>query len=105
MFLEELVIGEVYIEKLNSREFISKHVSESKSTYIRKNSTTFSTQGLRVLNSTVVRKATQEEKDWLEHCIKLNKFVSLEDFKKVDKLRFEVGKWYQCFQSKCLELD
>ena len=110
MFNEELVIGEVYLERIDNFDFISKHVSAKESAYIKAKDERFSNKGLNIRKSSVVRKATQEEKDWLEHCIKLNKFVSLEDFKKVDKLRFEVGKWYTSpmwanFYIKCSKFD
>lgn len=48
-----------------------------------------------------IRPATSEEKQWLETCISLNKFVTLEESKRLstnnveEKLKFEVGKFYQ----------
>jgi hypothetical protein len=42
-----------------------------------------------------IRLATDEEKAWLEHCIKEDKFVEYEEFMKVYKPQFIVGKWYK----------
>lgn len=42
-----------------------------------------------------IRLATDEEKAWLEHCIKEDKFVEYEEFIKVYKPQFIVGKWYK----------
>ena len=42
-----------------------------------------------------IRLATDEEKAWLEHCIKEDKFVEYEQFMKVYKPQFIVGKWYK----------
>ena len=41
-----------------------------------------------------LRIATQEEKDWLNHCIQINKFISIEKTLKNINPIFEVGKWY-----------
>jgi hypothetical protein len=44
-----------------------------------------------------IRKATQEEKDWLNVCIKANKFIPKEEALKTKEkeIKFEVGKWYK----------
>ena len=42
-----------------------------------------------------IRLATDEEKAWLEHCIKEDKFVEYEEFMKVYKPQFIVGQWYK----------
>ena len=42
-----------------------------------------------------LRLATEEEKAWLNHCIKEDKFVEYEEFMKVYKPQFIVGKWYK----------
>lgn len=42
-----------------------------------------------------IRLATDEEKAWLQHCIKEDKFVEYEEFMKVYKPQFIVGQWYK----------
>lgn len=43
-----------------------------------------------------LRLATLEEKQWLETCIKANKYIPKEQaLKEVEKPQFEVGKWYK----------
>ena len=42
-----------------------------------------------------IRLATDEEKAWLKHCVKENKFVEYEEFMKVYKPQFIVGQWYR----------
>ena len=42
-----------------------------------------------------IRLATDEEKAWLQHCIKEDKFVEYEEFMKAYKPQFIVGQWYK----------
>lgn len=42
-----------------------------------------------------LRLATQEEKDWLNYCIKVNKFVPKDEALKSKEMKFEKGKWYK----------
>ena len=42
-----------------------------------------------------LRLATEEEKAWLNHCIKEDKFVEYEEFMKVYKPQFIIGQWYK----------
>ena len=48
-----------------------------------------------IYNKSPERLATDEEKAWLEHCIKEDKFVEYEEFMKVYKPQFIVSQWYK----------
>lgn len=52
-----------------------------------------------------IRLATDEEKAWLQHCIKEDKFVEYEEFMKVYKPQFIVGQWYKTkkYYVKCIK--
>jgi len=83
----DLVEGEVYRYNYseNDRDPVIGKCTENKSSSaiaIRGNSSDYWNPG-RFSSATYMTKATEEEKHWLEACIKVNKFVSLEDSKKV----------------------
>ncbi len=94
---ENLIIDEIYYK----HDFIFKHVETSpykcdntaldiKSKRLYKDNAAMNTY-----NKSPERLATDEEKAWLEHCIKEDKFVKYEEFMKVYKPQFIVGKWYK----------
>lgn len=55
----------------------------------------FDKEGLNSAHHANLRLATSEEKQWLEVCIKANKFIPKEKVLKESKPKFEVGKWYK----------
>lgn len=94
---ENLIIDEIYYK----HDFIFKHVETSP---YKCNNTALDIKSKRlykdnaamdIYNKSPERLATDEEKAWLEHCIKEDKFVEYEEFMKVYKPQFIVGKWYK----------
>ena len=90
--------GEIYYEEMsNKNTYISlyKEGENHNNIYIQVNRKTFNKRGAGVKLENVKRLATDEEKAWLEHCIKEDKFVEYEEFMKVYKPQFIVGQWYK----------
>ncbi len=94
---ENLIIDEIYYK----HDFIFKHVETSP---YKCNNTALDIESKRLYkdnaamdnyNKSPERLATDEEKAWLEHCIKEDKFVEYEEFMKVYKPQFIVGQWYK----------
>ena len=100
--------GEIYYEEMsNKNTYISlyKEGENHNNIYIQVNRKTFNKRGAGVKLENVKRLATDEEKAWLEHCIKEDKFVEYEEFMKVYKPQFIVGKWYKTkkYYVKCIK--
>ena len=90
--------GEIYYEEMsNKNTYISlyKEGENHNNIYIQVNRKTFNKRGAGVKLENVKRLATDEEKAWLEHCIKEDKFVEYEEFMKVYKPQFIIGQWYK----------
>ena len=90
--------GEIYYEEMsNKNTYISlyKEGENHNNIYIQVNRKTFNKRGAGVKLENVKRLATDEEKAWLQHCIKEDKFVEYEEFMKVYKPQFIVGQWYK----------
>lgn len=90
--------GEIYYEEMsNKNTYISlyKEGENHNNIYIQVNRKTFNKRGAGVKLENVKRLATDEEKAWLEHCIKEDKFVEYEEFMKIYKPQFIVGQWYK----------
>lgn len=94
---ENLIIDEIYYK----HDFIFKHVETSP---YKCNNTALDIESKRLYkdnaamdnyNKSPERLATDEEKAWLEHCIKEDKFIEYEEFIKVYKPQFIVGQWYK----------
>lgn len=110
---ENLIIDEIYYKN----NFIFKHVEiqpykcnntalDIKSKRLYKNNA-----AMDGYNKSPERLATDEEKAWLGHCIKEDKFVEYEEFMKVYKPQFIVGQWYKNIgknnkaYAKCLKFN
>ena len=90
--------GEIYYEEMsNKNTYISlyKEGENHNNIYIQVNRKTFNKRGAGVKLENVKRLATDEEKAWLQHCIKEDKFVEYEEFMKAYKPQFIVGQWYK----------
>jgi len=97
--LENLKDGEIYYIELNLPQHCNPiWIQKWKGSAINKIDKTFQKHWSKFGNSIIpleLRLATDEEKAWLEHCIKEDKFVKYEEFMKVYKPQFIVGKWYK----------
>ena len=104
---ENLIIDEIYYK----HDFIFKHVETSP---YKCNNTALDIKNKRlykdnaamdIYNKSPERLATDEEKAWLEHCIKEDKFVGYEEFMKIYKPQFIVGQWYKTkkYYVKCIK--
>ena len=81
-----LIEGKIYYEEMsNKNTYISlyKEGENHNNIYKQVNRKTFNKRGAGVKLQNVKRLATDEEKAWLEHCIKEDKFVEYEEFMKV----------------------
>ena len=90
--------GEIYYEEMSNKNcYISlyKEGENHNNIYIQVNRKTFNKRGAGVKLENVKRLATDEEKAWLQHCIKEDKFVEYEEFMKAYKPQFIVGQWYK----------
>ena len=90
--------GEIYYEDMgNGNTYISlyKEGENHNNIYIQVNRKTFNKTGAGVKLQNVKRLAIDEEKAWLNYCIKEDKFVEYEEFMKVYKPQFIVGQWYK----------
>lgn len=97
--LENLKDGEIYYIELNLPQHCNPiWIQKWKGSAINKIDKTFQKHWSKFGNSIIpleLRLATDEEKAWLEHCIKEDKFVEYEQFMKVYKPQFIVGQWYK----------
>lgn len=97
--LENLKDGEIYYIELNLPQHCNPiWIQKWKGSAINKIDKTFQKHWSKFGNSIIpleLRLATEEEKAWLNHCIKEDKFVEYEEFMKVYKPQFIVGKWYK----------
>ena len=97
--LADLKDGEIYYIELNLPQHCNPiWIQKWKGSAIDKVSKTFQEDWNKFGNNTIpleLRLATDEEKAWLQHCIKEDKFVEYEEFMKVYKQQFIVGKWYK----------
>jgi hypothetical protein len=105
--VEDLVEGEIYSCNYSGViGYVFKYSGE-KSWYINPKSNNYSkaTWAFWDNSDPNLRKATEEEKQWLEACIKAGKFVSLEDSKKVS----DVSEYYECIQpsqfQNCIKIN
>lgn len=103
--IEDLVIGEYYTNyypKLGFRYIIKLGEITNKSItapyFLNLNNTiSFYKQYSNGFSDCEIRKATEEEKTWLDACILANKFISKEEAlksKKLETSNFIVDKWY-----------
>lgn len=95
MELTDLIDGEVYYEEIKESTYISQYNEKDTPFYIQTNTNNFYKCGAKMHIDNVKRLATEEEKAWLNHCIKKDKFVPKEEFLKQYKQEFIVGKWYK----------
>jgi len=97
--LADLKDGEVYYIELNLPQHCNPiWIQKWKGSAIDKVSKTFQEDWNKFGNNTIpleLRLATDEEKAWLQHCIKEDKFVEYEEFMKVYKPQFIIGQWYK----------
>ena len=83
MDAKDLIIGEIYYH-INNHIFkiLSIQGDRIQASYIYKNVFTHYTNYFaNTITATDFRKATQEEKQWLEACIEANKFIPREQIK------------------------
>jgi hypothetical protein len=101
--VEDLVEGEVYCGLIKSSKRIVIFYPEAFELYeLDRNNYRFKS-GNSPENIINIKLATPEEKQWLEVCIKANKFISKEEALKSTETKFEVGKWYKinnCWYAK-----
>lgn len=89
----KLVNGGTYVFEYNSGEnFINriKDISDNSCTSIFLNNNVFNYCDSYEKKDVKIRKATNNESDWMNRCIDANKFVP-----KVDNSKFIEGKWYK----------
>lgn len=66
--------------------------------YIHINAHSYTKNGGINANNGVFSIPSKEQIDWLEHCIKINKYISFEEFQKLNKtpsIDFKIGDWVQ----------
>lgn len=104
--LSDLIYGEIYYSEGYYGPYIFKFKDlTNNGIFIRYTNCIFTKNGIEVLvteeeldsaNYNNLRKATIEEEQWLEVCIKENKYLSKEEaLKKTNNYPFEIGKYYQ----------
>lgn len=103
--IEDLVEGEIYYHKCDQFSYIIKfsklgynnriegycNVCLNINSYDRSYANTTITE---------LRVASQEEKDWLNACIKANKFIPKEEALKSKNMTFDNTKWYKVVDGK-----
>lgn len=87
-----LIEDEIYYNKAFNKCYIFKYEKNFRSKYHIFNNRDFKSNGdfgkEEILKE--IRLATQEEKDWLNECIKQQKFISLEDIKITQSEQFPI---------------
>lgn len=82
------------IKKLEASKFLS--VSVYGSICVDANSFDYTSKIFHAKYLKNIRKATTDEIEWLDLCIKNNKFMEKPD-EKINNDIFEIGAWYKCF--------
>lgn len=93
--VSDLVEGEIYYTRGWIHDKVDSNDYKCNNTALHAKTLNFYNKCAAILdiNNHPSRIATQEEKDWLNYCIKKGKFVDKETALKSKEMKFEVGKW------------